>query len=338
MSAYRNSLPQLHGDLFLTDGGIETTLVFHEGLELPDFAAFILLETRDGQAALRKYFRTYAGLAQRFGTGLVLESPTWRASADWGARLGYSARQIRDANRKAVALLEEIRRESGRDAGRTVISGCLGPRGDGYKPGKAMSAQEAEAYHCHQIEVFADTAADMVAALTMNYVDEALGITRAARHAGMPVVISFTVETDGRLPSGQALRAAIEQIDAETACYPSYYMLNCAHPTHFEDVLVADRPWSKRVRGLRANASRKSHAELNESSDLDSGDPAELGQQHAELKRRHPQLNVLGGCCGTDHRHVEQIAVACSPFFGGAAGNAWQGRRAATRVPRASRT
>jgi S-methylmethionine-dependent homocysteine/selenocysteine methylase len=319
MTTFRNSLPQLRGDFFLTDGGIETTLIFLEGLELPDFAAFTLLKTKDGRAALRKYFRTYADLARRFGTGLVLESATWRASADWGTKLGYSVKEMRDANRSAVALLEELRSEPESPAGKTVVSGCLGPRGDGYNPSKVMSAEEAEHYHGDQIDVFEDTAADMVTAITMNYVEEALGITRAAQRAGLPVAISFTVETDGRLPTGQALRAAIEQVDAETSSYPSYYMLNCAHPTHFEDVLVADQPWSKRIRGLRANASRKSHAELNESPELDIGDPAELGQQHAQLKRRLPQLNILGGCCGTDHRHVEQIAIACSPLFQGAA-------------------
>jgi S-methylmethionine-dependent homocysteine/selenocysteine methylase len=319
MTTFRNSLPQLRGDFFLTDGGIETTLIFLEGLELPDFAAFTLLKTKDGRAALRKYFRTYAGLARRFGTGLVLESATWRASADWGTKLGYSAKEMRDANRSAVALLEELRSEPESPAGKTVVSGCLGPRGDGYNSSKVMSAEEAEHYHGDQIDVFEDTAADMVTAITMNYVEEALGITRAAQRAGLPVAISFTVETDGRLPTGQALRAAIEQVDAETSSYPSYYMLNCAHPTHFEDVLVADQPWSKRIRGLRANASRKSHAELNESPELDIGDPAELGQQHAQLKRRLPQLNIMGGCCGTDHRHVEQIAIACSPLFRGAA-------------------
>ena len=317
MTTYRNSLPQLQGDFYLTDGGIETTLIFLEGLELPDFAAFTLLKAKDGRAALREYFRTYAGLAQRFGTGLVLESATWRASADWGVKLGYSAQEVRDANRQAVALLEEVRSESGTAPGKTVISGCVGPRGDGYNPNRTMSAEEAEEYHGDQINVFEDTAADMVTAITMNYVEEALGITRAARRAGMPVAISFTVETDGRLPTGQELRSAVEQVDAETSSYPSYYMINCAHPTHFEDVLAADQPWSQRIRGLRSNASRKSHAELNESVDLDIGDPSELGRQHAQLKRRHPQLNVMGGCCGTDHRHIEQIAMACSPLFRG---------------------
>lgn len=316
MAGFRKSLPQLGGDFFLTDGGIETTLIFLEGLELPDFAAFDLLKRKEGEAALRKYFHTYAELAQRFGTGLILESATWRASSDWGTKLGYDSKEIADANRRAIGLLEDIRSEYKSNAGKVVISGCVGPRGDGYSPGKAMSEKDAEAYHGKQIQVFQESAADMVTAITMNYVEEAVGVARAAERAGIPAAISFTVETDGRLPTGQTLRAAIEQVDAATSRYPSYYMINCAHPTHFEHVLAGGEPWTQRIRGLRANASRKSHAELNESPDLDIGDPIELGMQHAQLKNRLPQLNVMGGCCGTDHRHVEQIAAACSPLSG----------------------
>ena len=315
MARHPNALPQLGGDLFLTDGGIETTLIFQEGLELPDFAAFHLLKDSKGEAALRKYFRTYAEIAKRFGTGLVLESATWRANADWGKRLGYTREALAHANRKAIRLLEEIRSELANEKIAVVISGCLGPRGDGYSPAHTMSGRDAETYHAEQVETFADTAADLVTAITMNYVEEAIGIARAAESAGMPVVISFTVETDGRLPTGQTLRAAIQQVDAATSGYPAYYMINCAHPTHFEHVVAEAEPWATRIRGLRGNASRQSHAELNESAELDVGDPVELGIQHARLKRRLPQLNVLGGCCGTDHRHVEQIAAACLPFF-----------------------
>lgn len=315
MALYRNALPQLGRGLYLTDGGIETTLIFHEGLELPDFAAFHLLRTPEGEAALRKYFRTYAEIARRFATGLILESATWRASADWGTRLGYTSESLADANRKAIRLLEEIRTEYESRETPVVISGCLGPRGDGYIPDRVMSEQEAEAYHRDQVEVSAGTAADMVCAITMNYVEEAIGIARAAQRAGMPVAISFTVETDGNLPTGQSLKAAIAQVDKTTAGYPCYYMINCAHPTHFEHVLAEGGAWLDRIRGLRANASRKSHAELNESPELDIGNPVELGAQYADLTKRLAQLNVMGGCCGTDHRHVEQIAQACAPLF-----------------------
>jgi len=315
MAKYRNALPQLGGDFFLTDGGIETTLIFHEKLDLPDFAAFDLLKSSEGTAALRRYFRTYAAIARRFNLGLVLESATWRASADWANRLGYSSGALAAANRKSVELLEEIRSEFETECSKVVISGCVGPRGDGYIPANRMSADEAEHYHREQIENFAGTGADLVTAMTMNYSEEAIGIARAARKAGMPVVLSFTVETDGALPTGQSLQAAIDQVETATSSYPSYYMINCAHPAHFEHVLE-NQPWIKRIRGLRANASRQSHAELNASTDLDTGNPSELGFQYAQLKRnRLPFLNVMGGCCGTDHRHVEEIARACGSLF-----------------------
>ena len=312
MTLYRNSLPQLGNALFVTDGGIETVLIFNEGIELPDFAAFDLLRRPGGEAALRRYYAAYVRIAMQFRAGMVLESATWRASADWGRKLGYRPAQLADANRQAIRLLEDIRREHRELA--MVISGCVGPRGDGYNPTNVMSADEAQTYHREQIAIFSDTAADMVSAITMNYAEEAIGVARAAQEAGMPAAISFTVETDGRLPTGQPLPDAMQQVDEATGAYPAYYMLNCAHPEHFEKVL--EQPWARRIRGLRAYASRKSHAELNESTELDIGNPAELGAHYASLKRASlPNLNVVGGCCGTDHRHVQRIAAACAPLF-----------------------
>ena len=311
MAKYRNSLPQLSDRLFLTDGGIETTLIFNEGLELPDFAAFHLLRTPDGSGALRKYFATYADIAKRHNAGLILESATWRASRDWGERLGYTAVELDEVNRRAIAMLEEIRSEMETETTPMVISGCIGPRGDGYVADKRMSADEAQRYHSGQMDVFAKSAADMTCAITMNYVEEALGIVRAAQAAEMPVAISFTVETDGNLPTGESLASAIDHIDEVTLAYPAYYMINCAHPTHFQHILGAGE-WRQRIRGLRANASSRSHAELNEAPDLDAGNPEELATQYAELRHSLTRLNVMGGCCGTDHRHVERIAEACA--------------------------
>ena len=318
-SRHRSALPQLDGQLYLTDGGQETTFVFRDQLPLPQFAAFDLLRRDGGEAHIADYYRPYAAIAARHGAGLILEAPTWRASSDWGARLGYTRESLAAANRRSIEMLAELRDEL-RPAipfEKSVVSGCLGPRGDGYKPGQLMSAIDAERYHQEQIAVFADSAADMLSAMTINYVDEALGIVCAARQASMPIAISFTLETDGRLPTGQTLRAAIEQVDNETAGYPAYYLVNCAHPLHIERGLVEEGTWLARLRGLRANASTKSHAELDEATELDQGDPAELGRQYAQLKRRLPGLNVLGGCCGTDHRHVARIAADCAPLFAG---------------------
>jgi S-methylmethionine-dependent homocysteine/selenocysteine methylase len=290
-------------EIVITDGGMETTLIFHEGLDLPDFASFVLLDDPAGLQALRDYYRTYLEIARNRGVGIVLDTPTWRANRDWGERLGYSQEDLADVNRRAVELLEDLRQPGMR------VSGCLGPRGDGYRVDSAMSADEAEEYHSPQVETFAGTSADLVSALTLTYAEEATGIVRAANQAGTPVVISFTLETDGRLPSGQPLGDAIEQVDAETAGGAAYFMINCAHPTHFEDVLEP-APWLERLHGLRANASKKSHAELDEAEELDEGDPAELAAAYAELRERLPNLNVVGGCCGTDHRHIDAISAA----------------------------
>ena len=308
MTGFRDHLPQLDGDLFLTDGGSETTLIFHRGLDLPLFASFTLLAGDEGREELRRYYDPYLELASERGTGFVLGSPTWRASPRWAAQLGYSPAALEEANRAAIALMEELRgRAAGSGAGPIVIEGSIGPQGDGYSPEEILSASEAEEYHATQVDTFADTGADQVTAMTITYADEAVGVARAARAAGIPIAISFTVETDGRLPSGQGLGEAIEQVDAETDATPAYYMINCAHPTHFEGTLAEPGPWRERVRGLRANASTLSHAELDEATELDAGDPADLGSRYAALREHLPSLNVLGGCCGTDHRHIGEI-------------------------------
>ena len=307
---YRDHLPQLDGGLFLTDGGIETTLIFHQGLDLPVFAAFDLLKDDEGTATLRRYYEPYADLAGERGLGLVLESPTWRASPRWASDIGYSERELDAMNRRAIALMEGLRDQYDTGDAPVVISGCIGPQDDGFSPSTKLSAAAAQDYHAIQIATFGDTAADMVTAMTMTYADEAVGIARAAQEGGLPAAISFTVEIDGRLSSGQPLGEAIEQVDEETAAAPAYFMINCAHPTHFEDVLDGSEPWRERIRGLRANASTKSHAELDEAPELDEGDPADLGARYAALRGNLPELNVLGGCCGTDHRHVAEIRDA----------------------------
>ncbi len=307
---YRGHLPQLAGTLFMTDGGIETTLIFQEGFDLPEFAAVDLLRSEAGTEALRAYYTRYAELAGELGLNFVLESPTWRASPGWAARLGYSPAELDRLNRRAIALMEEVRELYQRPEASFVISGCIGPAGDGYSPSELLSAEAAESYHSTQIATFAGTSADMVSAITMTYAAEAVGIVRAASRVGLPAAISFTVETDGRLPSGQPLGEAIEQVDEETQRAAAYFMINCAHPTHFEHVLTPEAPWLQRVRGIRANASTKSHAELDEATTLDDGDPDDLARRHRELRSLLPKLNVVGGCCGTDHRHVAAICRA----------------------------
>jgi S-methylmethionine-dependent homocysteine/selenocysteine methylase len=310
MATNREPLPQLSGKLFLTDAGIETTLIFLEGRDLPLFAAFDLLRQPGGEAVLEDYYRGHAGIARRVGAGFILESATWRASSDWGERLGYSAAELDAANEQAIELLHSLREELWTPQTPMVVSGCIGPRGDGYDPGRVMGADEATDYHSSQVRTFARTGADQVTAITMTNIPEAIGVVRAAEAVRLPSVISFTVETDGRLPTGQPLGEAIDEVDEVTARSPAYYMINCAHPTHFDGVLDGS-DWMRRVRGIRANASRCSHAELDNAPELDAGDPDELAAQYAELRHRYPWINVLGGCCGTDHRHISRIAETC---------------------------
>ncbi len=309
----RQGLPQLRGHgLFVTDGGLETELVFHDGLDLPAFAAFPLLENPQSRGRLRRYYDGYLDVARKHRAGFVVETPTWRANLDWAGQLGYSADRLDAVNRAAVDLAEEVRAGGVADGLTVVISGCIGPRGDGYDPGDAMTADEAENYHAVQIGTFASTSADQVTAITMTNTPEAIGVVRAAAAAGIPAAVSFTVETDGSLPTGQPLHEAIDQVDAETGGAAAYFMINCAHPTHFSAALARHGAWRERLVGLRANASARSHAELDEATELDEGDPAELGAQHAGLRDRLPAVTVLGGCCGTDARHVAAIVDAWS--------------------------
>ena len=312
MGIYRNALPQLHDSVFVTDGGLETDLCFNRGIELPEFAAYDLLRDQKGRDTLLDYYQDYLDLATRYRVGLVMETPTWRANRDWGDKLGDSVSDLAALNAAAVELLEELRARLPQGSQPMVISGCIGPRGDGYTPGKLMSVAEAQDYHGAQIGTFAASNADMAAALTMNYVEEAIGIVLASREHDIPVCISFTLETDGRLPGGSSLEQAIGEVDAATDGSAAYYMINCAHPTHFDHLFENGGAWLERVRGLRGNASCMSHAELDNSEILDDGDPRQFGLELHDLRRLAPLVSILGGCCGTDHRHIEHVCAGVS--------------------------
>jgi homocysteine S-methyltransferase len=293
--------------IFIGDGGVETTMIFDVGIELPLFASFLLLGDRVGTDALRTYYRSYLALAHRYGVGFTLDTPTWRASRDWGQQLGYSPHDLAEVNRAAVRFGEQIRAAEETDQTPIAVCGTIGPRGDAYDPVAAMSPQVAEQYHATQIQTFAEAGADMVSAYTLAYAEEAIGIVRAATASGIPVSISFTIETDGLLPSGQSVGDAIGQVDAATGGAPAYFMINCAHPTHFGPVVKQGGAWLARLGGVRANASAKSHAELDQATELDSGDPDALGAEYRALKPYLGSTRVLGGCCGTNALHVARI-------------------------------
>lgn len=313
------SYPHADGQLMLTDSGLETDLVFNKGVELPEFASFPLLDDETGRGLLEQYYRDHAAVAAEHGTGFVFETPTWRSNADWGPKLGYSQDQLDRIDREAVALVVGVRDSGPQLSGPTSISGLLGPRGDGYAVGTAMSVETARGYHAHQVGVLAEAGCDLVSTLTMNYAAEATGIALAARAVGVPVAVSFTVETDGRLPDGSTLEDAIAAVDRATGRYVAYFGVNCAHPDHIWPGLDPSGDWVQRVGWIRANASRLSHAELDEAEVLDEGDPAGLGADYRMLAEAFPNITVWGGCCGTDIRHVRAIAAQLAPMPPGAA-------------------
>lgn len=298
---------------YLTDGGFETWLFFQQGFEAPEFAAIMLMDDERARQAARRYFDEFLEMAERAGTGFVLDTNTWRGCVGWAPKLGVTGEDLLRLSRDAVRFARSIRDEWQARVPDILLNGVIGPAGDGYAPDRIPSAEEAEVLHSPQVQVLAAEGVDMISAITMTNIGEAIGVTRAARAAGLPAVISFTVETDGRLPSGDLLGEAIEAVDAATDNYPAYYMVNCAHPDHFAGALAEGAPWLARVGGLRANASRLSHAELDLCEELDEGNPQEFGTLHAALAPKLPNLRVVGGCCGTDHRHVRCVSEHLHP-------------------------
>ncbi|MBS2940275.1 homocysteine S-methyltransferase family protein [Nocardioides sp. J2M5] len=296
---------------WVTDGGLETDLLFHHGVDLPDFAAFPLLDDGDGRRLLGDYFRGYGAVAASAAAGLLLETPTWRASTDWGARLGYDADATARVNRDAVTFLRALAEEARGEVDRVLVGGTVGPRGDGYTAGD-LDADAYADYHRHQVGAFADAGADLATAYTLTTVAEAVGVVRAAQDVGLPVAVSFTVETDGRLPDGTTLGAAVDALDRATDAAASHLLVNCAHPDHVAPGLDGGA-WQGRVAGLRVNSSRLSHAELDEAEELDEGDLGDLATRTRALAADLPSVRILGGCCGTDVRHVAAVWEDWSP-------------------------
>ncbi len=302
-------LESIQGKLLLTDGGLETVMVFLEGLDLPHFASFTLLDSADGRDALDRYYLGFLHEAVAQRAGFVLDTATWRASAGWGAVMGLDAAQIDAVNRAAVAVVTDLRRAHMPPDLPILINGVIGPHGDAYAPDQVLSASAAQDYHHRQVAVLAEAGVDLVSAVTISSLGEVVGIAKAAMEVDQPVALSFTVETDGRLISGMSLEAAIDQTDAATNGAPLWYGTNCAHPDHFRHILTGD--WVRRIGSLRANASRQSHAQLDEATVLDDGNAEELAQDYQALLQVLPGLRVVGGCCGTDLRHVAAIGLRC---------------------------
>jgi S-methylmethionine-dependent homocysteine/selenocysteine methylase len=295
-------LPHQTDQKFLVFGGTGTDLLFNRGVELPGFASFPLNEDPVAQTVLVDQMRDLINVAKAAGLGCIIDTATWMANRDRAAPLGYDPGRLAALNRQAVTLMRDLRDEA--EAGDILLGLCLGPSRDPYEKLEPMGVEAARDYHRIQIDLIKDMGVDLVNAYTFNQVEEAAGAILAAGDSGLPVALSLVIETDGCLDNGQPVDEAIAQIDALSGQQARYFMINCAHPDHIVPALTGN----PRLKGIVVNASRCSHAELNDATDLDDGDPDELGSQVADLVRRYPSLSVLGGCCGTDMRHLKQMA------------------------------
>lgn len=306
-----SKLPQMNGRDMTCGGGIETWLQYVDGFELRHFCLFELLDDKRGVACLTDYHRKLVEAAVPHGFGVINEGLHYRASRDWGELIGYSREGLEEINIRGIEFYKDFAREYDSPETPMIVGGVIGPRGDAYNVARAMAAAEAEDYHSEQILTFKKAGADQITAATLSSIEEAIGIARAAKAADMPVVISLFVKQGGRLSGGETVEEAITKVDAATGNVPAYYMINCTHPTEFEPALTAD-DWNRRLGGFMPNAVAMETLDLCKLGHLEDGNPEELGGQMADLARRFPHIHVWGGCCGTDGRHIGQIAQQVS--------------------------
>ncbi len=300
--------PQESGLSYLTEGGTETEIMYRHGHELREFAMFELLDSPSAMSDLHDMYRRYLDVAAKHGFGAVMAGLDYRASPDWAEKIGYSRAALADIQHRCIGFLREVAKPYEDQLPRIVISGCCGPRGDAYALNRTITADEAEDYHAVQLETLKDCAVDLVWAATFNNIPEAVGISRAAAGAGLPLYISFTLDSRHRLKSGPSLKDAVEATDAEAGdARPDFYGINCSHPVEFEPALEPG-DWFDRVRTLRPNAANMDKVSLCKLGHIEEGDPVELGELMGDLARRYPQIDIWGGCCGTWDRHFEEIA------------------------------
>ncbi|MFT3987754.1 homocysteine S-methyltransferase family protein [Aestuariivirga sp.] len=302
----RAALPQQAGHLMTTAGGFETWMQYVDGFKLRHFCGFELLNDPRGVTRLRDYHRKVVEAAVANGFGVINEGLHYRASRDWGDLTGFSREGLAEINMRGIDLYRDFAREYQSPQTPMLVGGVIGPRGDAYNVGRTPDAAESEDYHSEQILTFRKAGADHVTAMTFSSVEEAIGLARAAKALDMPVVISFFVAPGGKLKGGETLDEAISRVDAATGTAPAYFMINCTHPTEFTPGLTPG-PWNSRLGGFMPNAVAMETLDLCKLGHLEDGDPQELGGQMAELAQRFPHVNVWGGCCGTDGRHIGQI-------------------------------
>lgn len=295
-------------DIIITDGGLETTLIYKYNIELPYFSCINLLKTDSGRNIIYNCLLNYVNISEKYNVNIIIETPTWRCSKKWSKLLNCENSDIEKINREAVNIVKSIKKNNKK----IIISGNIGPIDDGYVISNKLTIEELKEYHSEQIYILANENVDIISAFTINYVEEAIGITLVCKDINIPLVISFTLNIDGKLPSGMTLEDSIKYIDKYTNYYPMYYMINCAHPKHFISLFKDNNSdWIKRIKGIRSNASDKSHEELNNSKKLDIGNIVELSNYCKNIRKENKHINIFGGCCGTDENHVEEILIKC---------------------------
>lgn len=300
----------------LGDGGIETALEDRLGQTLPEFAAFVLLDSEAGREALREYYRPFVELAAETGMRLMLDTPTWRANPDWVALVegvvGVEGPEAGAARERAlgtrVAALSAAAVSLVHDCARVLpgvtVNGVVGPRFDDYVADERMSPRAAAEYHAPQVRALAESGADRVTAVTMLDAAEGIGVVRAAGIAGIPAVVSFTVGADGRLADGSTVAEAIREVDEATGAAALGFAVNCAHPDEVAAGLGGGEPELSRLLGFRLNAARA------EAEDGGGDAPEAFAAAFARLAALAPAAELYGGCCGTDAPHIAALAEA----------------------------
>lgn len=304
MSSFPEQKPGLY---YLTEGGVETEILYKWGYELPHFAMFPLLERSDARSVIRDMYKRYLDVTARYGLAALMGGFDYRASPDWGAKLGYSRQGLHDATIGSIEFLRELAGEYQGALSDTRIMGYVGPRGDAYLGKSRMSVEESRDYHSVQVQTLKTAKVDLITAMTFNAIDEAIGVVEACRAADIPVSISFSLDSSHHLNTGPSLKDAIAQVDAATDHYTSFFGLNCSHPYEFEPA-IDETDWMKRVRVIRPNAAKMDKISLCKLGHLEEGNPVELGQQMASVLDRFPHMDIWGGCCGTCETHLEEIA------------------------------
>ncbi len=287
--------------LVLTDGAIETRAVYEFHRDLTDLEVFTLLGDAQGREILHTIYSTYAQIAAKFNVPMQLGTPTWRASRNWTG-------DVAEVNAQAVALVREVASSTG---ARVVIAGVIGPSSDGYDPSGALNTEDAVTYHREQASALASAGVDLLYAPTFPVTDELQGAARAMSEMKLPFAVAPMLHADGKMPDGTTLAAAIARLDEDAAARPWHYMLGCLYPTHaataLESLFRSAPALAHRVVGLKANGSPLPPESLDGSTTLQTTAPDVFARDLWECAQNFG-LHVLGGCCGTDTRHIEALA------------------------------